>query len=152
MKAKTRLASKAKPAAVKLAIECERLAQKAGEKYRLALSTEEKFAALEAQSSYNQMAADWRATALRAEELSPQKYTGRNKGQSTQTLERIEFINEISSAIGPASHEAIASEAVGRNYARRARALWSGKSTERESKILNFMRNNAKNLDLTFEG
>ena len=151
MKAKTRLASKAKPAAVKLAVECDRLAREEGKKYRLALSPEEKLAALEAQNTYNQMANNWRATALNAEELSPQKYTGRNKGQSTQTLERIQFINEISNAIGPASHEAIASEAVGKNYANRAKALWTGKKIGRESKIQNFIRNNAKHLDLTFE-
>lgn len=151
MKAKTRLASKAKPVAVKLAVECEKLAQEAGEKYRLALTNEDKFAALEAQSSYNQLAADWRATALRAEELSPQKFTGRNNGPNAQTLKRVQFINEVSSAIGPASHEAIASEAAGKNYAKKAKALWSGKSIDRESKILNFMRNNAKNLSLTFK-
>ena len=151
VKAKTRLASKAKPAAVKLAMECERLAREAGEKYRLALSTEERLAALEAQSSYNQMAADWRATALKAEELSPKTFTGRNKGPSAQTLERIQFIKEISSTIGPTSRDAIAAEAVGKNYAKRAKALWSGKLIEREPKILNFMRNNAKNLGLTFE-
>lgn len=151
MKAETRLASKAKPAAQKMAVECERLAREAGEKYRLALSPEERLAALEAQSSYHQMAADWRATALRAEELSPQKFTGRNKGPSPQTLERIQFINEISSRIGPASRDAIAAEAVGKNYAKRAKALWPGKPIGRESKILNFMRNNAKYLGLTFE-
>lgn len=151
MKAKTRLASKAKPAAQKMAAECEKLACEAGEKYRLASSLEDRLAALEAQSAYNQMAANWSATALRAEEISPQKFTGRNKGPSSLSLKRIQFINEISSTIGPASRDAIAAEAVGKNYAKRAKALWPGKPIERESKILTFMRNNAKNLGLSFE-
>lgn len=151
MKAKTRLTSKAKPAAVKLAIECERLAREAGEKYRLALTTEEKFAALEAQSSYNQMAADWHATALRAEELSPQKFTGQNNEPHANTLEKIQFINKISSLIGPASRDAIAAEAVSKMHAKQARELWGGKAKDREAKVLNFIRNNAKKLSLTFK-
>lgn len=151
MQAKTRLARKAKTHATTLADECEKNASDAGQRYRMALTQEEKLAALEEQSIYNQMAADWRATALRAEEISPETFTGRNKGISEQTALRVDFLKKIARAVGTTHRESIAAEAVGRIYVNEARLLWPGKSAERESKILNFIRNHSKKLDLSFE-
>ena len=135
MKPKTRVASKAKARAVALADECERLAKEAGDRYRLALTPQDKMAELEAQSIYNQMAADWRATALRAEEISPTKFTGRNSGSTERTAQRVQFLNDVARAAGTTDREAIAAEAVGRDYAKQANALWPGNPDGRRSKI-----------------
>jgi hypothetical protein len=152
MKPKARVASKAKARAVALADECERLAKEAGDRYRLALTPQDKMAALEAQSIYNQMAANERATALRAEEISPATFTGRNRGSTELTAQRVQFLSDVARAAGTKSRDVIAAEAVGRDYAKQAKALWPGNPAGREAKILNFLRNNAKKIDLTFEG
>lgn len=151
MQAKTRLASKAKTHATKLADECVKNASDAGNRYRVALTQEEKLAALEEQSFYNQMAADWRATALRAEEISPSKFTGRNKGAHRTTALRIDFINRISEEQLTSKWEAIAAASVGKEYAKKTKELWPVKSSERQAKVLGFIRNHSKDLSLFFE-
>lgn len=151
MKPKTRVASKVKAREVALADECERLANEAGDRYRLALTLQDQMAELEKQSAYNKMAAQHRATALRAEEISPAAFTGRNRGSTELTAMRIQFLSDVARAAGTKSRDVIAAEAVGRGHAKQAKALWPGNPADREAKILNFLRNNAKKLDLTFE-
>lgn len=135
-----------------LATECQRLAKEAGEQSRQDdLTADERRSAVELQGIYYQLAAGSFATALSAEKISPQAFTGRNQGLTTPTVERIRFLQNVSKSIGTQNRDAIAAEAVGKKYAKQAKTLWSGKLGEIETKVLNFMRNNAKNLGLTFE-
>ena len=135
-----------------LGTESQRLAREAGEQSRQNdLTADERRWAVELQGIYYQLAAGSFATALSAEKISPQAFTGRNRGVTTQKMERIRFLQNVSKSIGTQNRDAIAAEAVGKKYAKQAKTLWSGKLGEIETKVLNFMRNNAKNLGLTFE-
>jgi len=135
-----------------LATESQRLAKEAGDQSRQDdLTAEERRWAVELQGIYFQLAAGSLATALSAEKISPTAFSGRNRGLSRQTVERIHFLQNVSKSIGTQNRDAIAAEAVGKKYAKQAKTLWSGKLGEIETKVLNFMRNNAKNLGLTFE-
>ena len=135
-----------------LATECQRLAKEAGEQSRQDdLTADDLRWAVELQGIYFQLAAGSLATALSAEKISPTAFSGRNRGLSRQTVERIHFLQNVSKSIGTQNRDAIAAEAVGKKYAKQAKTLWSGKLGEIETKVLNFMRNNAKNLGLTFE-
>ena len=135
-----------------LATECQRLAKEAGEQSRQDdLTADDRRWAVELQGIYFQLAAGSLATALSAEKISPTAFTGRNRGLSRQTVERIHFLQNVSKSIGTQNRDAIAAEAVGKKYAKQAKKLWPKALGKLETKILNFMRNNAKNLGLIFE-
>lgn len=135
-----------------LADECERLAKQYGDHFRLAVSPLQKSEALEAQSIYNQMAADWRATALRAEELRPTRFTGQNKGVNPKTQLRLTFLESVARERRVVKQIALAAMALDQpHHAKKAAILWKCKPTERQAKILNFIRNNSKKLNLKFE-
>ena len=138
--------------ATALADECERLAKQYGNHFRVALSSFQKSEALEAQSIYYQMAADWRATALRAEELRPTSFTGRNKGVNPKTQLRLAFLENVARERRVVKQIALAAMALDQpHHAKKAALLWKCKPTERQDKILNFIRNNSKKLNLKFE-
>ena len=150
--AKNRRASTSGQIEEALATECQRLATESGKQSRQDdLTADERGWALELQVIYGQLATGHYVTALGAEKISPQAFTGRNRGLSQQTVERIRFLQNVSKSIGTQNREAIAAEAVGKNHVKQAKTLWSGKLGEIETKVLNFMRNNTKNLGLTFE-
>ena len=152
MMAKNRRASTSSRVEEALATESQRLAKEAGDQSRQDdLTADERRWALELQVIYGQLATGHYATALSAEKISPQAFTGRNRGLSKQTVERIRFLQNVSKSIGTQNRDAIAAEAVGKKYAKQAKTLWSGKLGEIDTKVLNFMRNNVKNLGLTFE-
>lgn len=141
-----------KKEAAALADECERLANQYGDHLRAARSPLQKSEALEAQSIYYQMAADWRATALRAEELRPTSFTGQNKGVNPKTQLRLDFLETVARERRVVKQIALAAMALDQpHHAKKAALLWKCKPAERQAKILNFLRNHSKKLSLKFE-
>ena len=108
MKAKTRLSSKAKSHATAMATKCEEMAKAADAKVKEAKTKEDLLAAQDASRAYWMMANDWHATALRAEEITPQKFSARNKGQTEKTQRKRAFLRAVARKIGTTKRQAVA--------------------------------------------
>ena len=115
MRAKTRLASKAKADATRLAEKCEELARAADEKARAAKTDEEVIRAQDESRAYWKMATDWQATARRAEEITPSKFNAQNKGPSEKTRKKQEFLIETAKEIGTTKRQDVALAALQRD-------------------------------------
>lgn len=140
MKAKVRLASKARATAASMAGRCEALAKEAEARAVSASSVEDRQAATEAALAYWKMAADWHATETRAEEISPRRFSAKNAGTQPQTTARLAFLDEIAASIGTRKHEAVAQEAIA-SRSSVVLKLWRSRGETARHKILNFMRN-----------
>lgn len=108
MKAKTRLASKAKSRAVALAAQYEKKARAAQADIERALTQEAREDAQDAARIYWSMAADWHATATRAEEISPARFTAPNKGAQSKTAARLEFVRGVAADNAGIKRQALA--------------------------------------------
>jgi hypothetical protein len=140
MKAKPRLASKAKSRAVAMAAKFEAMAKQAQADIELAATDEARQDAQDAARIYWNMAADWHATATRAEEISPAKFSAKNKGPQSKTADRQKFLRDVAREIDTTKHEAVAAQAI-QSYSAKVFRLWSARGQVAESKLLNFMRN-----------
>jgi hypothetical protein len=100
MKPKTRLASKAKVHATRMAERCEEWAKAADKKVETAKTNDDLIQAQDASRVYWMMAADWQATAKRAEEITPAKFNAKNKGTSQKTQEKRAFLRDVAETIG----------------------------------------------------
>lgn len=74
--------------------------------------------------------------------IKGRKFRGAPKGERATTLKKRAFLMQIAASIGTNKREAIAAEAAA-NYRAPVRALWRAEGHKAQSKILNFMRNNA---------
>ena len=95
MKAKTRLASKVKNTAVVMAADNEARARDAEADIKRASTDVMREDAQERAIHYWAAAANWHATATRAEEISPAKFTAPNKGLQLKTVARLAFVGAI---------------------------------------------------------
>lgn len=95
MKAKTRLASKVKNTAVVMAAKFEALAKEAEADIERASTDEMRQDAQDRARIFWATASDWHATATRAEEISPAKFTAPNKGLQSKTGARLAFVGAI---------------------------------------------------------
>jgi hypothetical protein len=95
MKAKFRLASKAKPQAATLAAKCEAMAREAEAAIKMAATDEARQSAQDQARLYLRMALDWHATATRAEEITPSKFAAKNKGPQSKTAAKLRFVRAI---------------------------------------------------------
>lgn len=70
--------------------------------------------ALDAAKAYWQMAANWHATAERAETISPERFTARNSGPQKLTKARADFLRTVAEDIGTTKRDLVVSAAEGR--------------------------------------
>lgn len=140
MKAKVRLASKARATAAAMAARCEALAKDAEARALTAVSGEDRQAATDEALAYYKMASDWHATETRAETISPRRFSAKNTGTNSQTVSRQAFLDELAKKIGTRKHEAVAQEAV-TSSAKEVFTLWRSRGEIARNKLLNFMRN-----------
>lgn len=95
MKAKTRLASSVKNTAVVMAAKFETLAREAEADIERASTDVIRQDAQDRARLYWAAAANWHATATRAEEISPAKFTAPNRGLQSKTVARLAFVGAI---------------------------------------------------------
>lgn len=108
MKAKVRLASKARASAAAMAARCEELAKDAEARARRLVSGEDSQAAKDEALAYYKMASDWHATATRAEEISPSKFAAKNKGPQSKTEAKLQFVRAVAAECQGIKRQALA--------------------------------------------
>jgi hypothetical protein len=84
------------------------LAKAADKKVETAKTNDDLIQAQDASRFYWMMAANWQATAKRAEEITPAKFNTKNKGTSQKTQARRQFLRNVAETIGSTKRQAVA--------------------------------------------